>query len=286
MPLTTIYGDGNGTRVIGDSSSFPQTLHPDVMRFIVTLRTASTTYSMTRTEIDAINNFVWACEANGIWTKMQAVYPFIGDNQVSQSYNLKSVSTFQITWTGSAFTFSSANGFQKTATDNTSYGLTGYTPSTSQTLNDAHISCYVGTQQTGSGFIVPFGSVSGGNTWLQVCTGIGANANFAIQGTSATNAAILFTAPSVNTGFFLGTRTTASLLKGYYNGKLVGTNTNTSSGRSTFQVGVGLQNATLRLYSCTQAIRFASIGSGLNDAESYQLFQAVQNYQTKLGRQV
>ena len=215
---------------------------------------------------------------------MQAVYPFIGDNQVSQSYNLKSVSTFQITWTGSAFTFSSANGFQKTASDTTSYGLTGYTPSTNQTLNDAHISCYVGTQQTGSGFIVPFGSVSGGTTWLQVCTGIGANANLAIQGTSAANAAILFTAPSANTGFFLGTRTTASLLKAYYNGNIVGTNTNTSSGRTTVQVGVGLQNASTRLYPCTQAIRFASIGTGLTDAQSVQLTNAVTIYQQKLGR--
>jgi hypothetical protein len=288
MPLTTIYGDGNGTRVIGDSSFLPQPIHPDVGRFITTLRTASTPYTMTRTEVDAINTFVWACEANGIWSKMQVVYPFLGDNQVAQSFNLKNVSTFQITWVGSAFTFSSANGFQKNATDTTSYGLTGYIPNTSQTVNDAHISCYVGTQQTGSGFVVPFAAISATNVWLQVCSGFGANANVAIQGSSASAAAVLFTIPTVNTGYILGTRTAVNSLKAFYNGINVGTNTNTATtSRTTLQVAVGLQNGpTSRLYPCTQAIRFASIGSGLNDAESYQLSQAVQNYQTKLGRQV
>lgn len=287
MPLTTIFG--NGTRIIGDSTLYPQPIHPDVGRFIITLKNASTPYTMTRTEIDAINTFVWACEANGIWSKMQVVYPFIGNNQVAQSYNLKNVSTFQITWFGTAFTFSSANGFQKTALDNTSYGLTGYTPSINQTVNNAHISCYVGTQQTGSGFIVPFGAnISATSVWLQVCSGIGASANVAIQGNSANAAGVLFTIPSVNIGHILGTKTAQNSLKAFYNGQNVGVNTNTSSTNlSTVQVGLGLQNSTTgRLYPCTQAIRFASIGSGLNDAESVQFTNAVSIFQQKLGRSI
>jgi Na+-transporting NADH:ubiquinone oxidoreductase subunit NqrC len=288
MPLTTIYGGSPPTRIIGDANAIEQTLHIDTMRYINRLATASTPYSMNANEIDAINNLIWSCEAAGIWTKMQVVYPFIGSNQVVQSYNLKNVTTFQITWTGSAFTFSSANGFQKNAQDVTSYGTTGYIANTHATLNDSHISCYLGTQQlTGvSNIIVPVGGI-GASIWYAIFSGLGtSSAGAGIQGVGVSNGIANFTPTTNNVGFILGSRTSSTSLKSFYNSNLVSTTTGSSSGRATTNTTIGVGNWSPVNYPCTQAIRFISFGTGLNDAESKAFSTIVQAYQTKLGRQV
>ena len=287
MPLTTIYG--GGTKIINTTvgnSGIIQTLHPDVMQFIGVLGTAATPYAMTVQEIDAINELVWGMEANGLWSKMQVVYPFIGSNSTAQSYNLKNTGTFQITWnTVASITFSTANGMQKTST-NTAHGNTNYTPSTSQTLNNAHLSIYLGTAQSGT--IVPMAAFTSPDRWLQINSSPPAlNANIIIQGASGVITS--FALPATNTGFIIGSRTSSTSSKAYYNGRLAATNTTTAtSNRPTVPVTIGIQNnnGTPNQFPCTQAIRFASIGTGLNDIEAKALTSIVQLYQSKLGRQV
>jgi len=285
MPLTTIYGDGNGTRIINTTlgnSGIIQTLHPDVMQFVRTLATAGTPYQMTVQEIDAVNELVLGLVANGLWSKMQVVYPFIGSNSTAQSYNLKNTSTFQITWVGTAFTTSTSNGWQKTTTALTSYGNTTYNPNTSATANSVHISTYVAVSQSGTIVVAGAFSNSPSNRWVQINNST-PSGNVAIQDQFAS-----FTTPSPNTGFILGTRTSSTSLRTFYNNSLLATQSVAATNVfPNFSIFLGGQNNVGALaFPCTQAIRFFSVGTGLTDDEARAFNSVVSIYQQKLGRNV
>ena len=49
------------------------------------------------TQQTAVNYLVTDLKSNNLWTKMKAVYPMVGGNATSHSYNLKNPSQFQIT---------------------------------------------------------------------------------------------------------------------------------------------------------------------------------------------
>ena len=286
MPLTTIYGDG--TRVIGDVSTglFPQPSHPDVAAYVAAQ--SSIGYIMSRTEMDAVNNLVYSMIGLGLWDKMQVVYPFIGNSLDAMKWNLKDTSSFNITFVGTAFTASTANGLQKTSTAVTSYGNTNYTASVSAALNNSHISVYLGTTQSAA-LIYPIGAFSSspsryfhirsGNTSTTAQTGI------QTQSTSVDWGNV-----RPNTGFAIGSRisTGGGVFSFFVNGSFLSRATGTSA--TTFPVvptyiGV-VNNAGVAQYPCTQAIRFISIGTGLTDTDIRNFYPVVQAYQTALGRQV
>lgn len=50
------------------------------------------------TQKNAWNTFVLAAKANGYWSKLLAVYPFLGGSASTHSYNAKNPAQFQITW--------------------------------------------------------------------------------------------------------------------------------------------------------------------------------------------
>ena len=52
------------------------------------------------TQQSAINQLVVDLKGYGVWTKMQAIYPFVGGTSTSTSYNLKNTAQFQISWKG------------------------------------------------------------------------------------------------------------------------------------------------------------------------------------------
>ena len=288
MPLTAL-GGASGTTVIGDTTSgvFPQTLHPATMAYQAILKSGAS-YTMDNTELNAINNLVWALVGNGLWDKIQVLYPFIGSTSSAQSYNLKTPSTFQITWVGAAATWSTANGFQKTSTATSTYGNTTYTPNTSATLNSIHISVYLGTTQSAAP-IVPIGAFNN-SSWLQIASGTGSGVtngfHTAIQGTGTSTIAT-WDIGATNYGCVVGSRTSSTSNKGYYNGYVKATATPASGNLPTIPVWIGGENASSSLlYPCTQAIRFASIGTGLTDAEARALTMAIQAFQQKLGRAI
>jgi len=290
MPLTAL-GGSTGTVVIGDTTTavFPQTLHPNVNAYIAAQ--AGIGYVMTRTEIDAINNLVWSLVGTGIWDKMQVLYPFIGSSLSAMQWNLKNTSSFNITFTGTAFTTSTANGLQKTSTALGSFGNTNYTPSTSASLNNSHISVYLGTVQTSgtSNLIYPIGSFSGSpSRYFHIRSAVlGNNANVGIQTQSAS---VDWGNTIPNTGYAIASRlnTGGGIYTFFLNGRFVSNSTGTSA--TTFPtipayIGV-VNNSGTAAFPCTQAMRFVSIGTGLSELESRNLYIVVQAYQTALGRQV
>lgn len=280
MPHTTIY-DG-GTRVIGDSTFFPQNIHPSVFAYIASQRSIG--YAMTRVEVDAINELVWNLEGCGLWTKMDLIYPFIGDSLNAMQWNLKNTSQYNITFTGTAFTTSTANGLAKTTTASTSYGTIAFNVRNLLSGSSNHISTYIGTSQ--AGIITPFGSYGGIQTEIfRTFSGSGTN-QFGVQLGGGTGGLSLVATAS--TGYIIGSRTSLSNASMYIGGIRRVNNTTTVPSTNlpnTANIGVGM-SVSGQAYPSTQAIRFATIGSGLTDIDARNLSIIVQIYQTALGRQV
>jgi hypothetical protein len=284
MPLTALGGP-TGTVVVGDVGTvlFPQILHPNVFAYIDAQ--ASIGYQMTRTEINAINNLVWGLVNMDLWSRMQVIYPFIGSSLNAQKWNLKDTSTFNITFTGTGFTTSTANGLQKTVADALSYGTTGYTPSVNASAFDFHQSIYVGTTQASS-IITPIGAFSS-PTKLGLLTGNGVGV-FGIQNISSASVQYnVFTTRSTNTGFVIGSRTASNNIMLFINSVLIGSNTTTATSNilPTNQVAIGITTSGAA-YPSTQAFRFATIGTGLNPDQARNLSILVQAFNTTLARQV
>jgi hypothetical protein len=284
MPLTALGGP-TGTVFVGDVGTvlFPQILHPNVFAYIDAQ--ASIGYQMTRTEINAINNLVWGLVNMDLWSRMQVIYPFIGSSLNAQKWNLKDTSTFNITFTGTGFTTSTANGLQKTVADALSYGTTGYTPSVNASAFDFHQSIYVGTTQA-TNLITPIGAFSS-PTKLGLLTGNGVGV-FGIQNISSASVQYnVFTTRSTNTGFVIGSRTASNNIMLFINSVLIGSNTTTATSNilPTNQVAIGITTSGAA-YPSTQAFRFATIGTGLNPDQARNLSILVQAFNTTLARQV
>jgi hypothetical protein len=87
---------------------------------------------------------------------------------------------------------------------------------------------------------------------------------------------------------FILSRTASNVQKGFRNGSLIVNGNLASSAVPSFNIYIGaiysvftgLSNVSSRQYA------FASIGSGLTDAEAVALNSSVQTFQTTLGRQV
>lgn len=93
------------------------------------------------TQRGAICTLVTSLKAASLWTGMDAIYPFVGGNALSHSYNLRNPSKYQISWTGGVT--HDASGI--TGDGTSGYGNTGFTPSTAAgnwTLNSASEGVY------------------------------------------------------------------------------------------------------------------------------------------------
>jgi hypothetical protein len=91
----------------------------------------------------AIDTLVVQLKADGIWTKMKALYPFVGGTASTHKYNLKNPldtdAAFRLTFSG-GWTHS-ANGVQPNGTNG--YADTFLIPSTQLSLNSTHIAGYI-----------------------------------------------------------------------------------------------------------------------------------------------
>lgn len=289
MPLTTIY-DG-GTRIIGDTSALEESLHPAVMAYVNVMRQASEgNYIMTLNEIDAVNNMVKAMVANGIWSKMKAVYPVIGGTAAAHKYNLvdprDADAAFRLSFLGGGWTHNS-NGMTPNGT--TSYANTFLIPSTTLTLNNTHLAYYTSTSMVANNQRDISVFIIGQNPVLS----IGTNTNLVVSDSYNWIANRLNATMNNGSGLVSGSRTSSTSHKAFLNGIQLGnTDTASTSGQSlpNAPLYIGCANITLSgsgtISFSNKNYRFISIGNGLTDAEARAFYQIVQTFQTKLGRQV
>ena len=274
MPLTTIYGDGNGTRVIGDSTIIPQTIHPQVLSYIN--RLSASGYIPSRNEIDAVNNLIWSMVTLGIYAKCDLIYPVIGNSTATVGFDLKN--TFNATFSGS-WTVTST-GMRPTTANIANRANTTWNPNTNGNGTNDHLSIYLRTNQTAAN--VPIGCFDGNNL-------------FQINGSTTGNAIINNTVSGImsvtlasSTGFWIASRISATNSRLYINGVVQGSTSNNSPTRPNLPVSLGVRTTSGPNYDfpSSSEIALVSIGDGLTQDEVRHFNILVQAYQLKLGRQI
>ena len=262
----------------GIISSSGGVLDADAIAFITA---ASITDNTQKT---AINTLVTDLKAYNIWTKIKAIYPFVGGTATSHKWNLKDPRDLD-----AAYRLVFNGGWTHTSTGAKPNGTTGWATTyfnpTTQLLTQSsnHLSTYLRTNI--DELSVDMGSFS--------YLGLGydiesrwANVLYSFNGIQ--NDYVSF-ANTDSRGLFINTRTGNDVHKILINGVIRGTNTNnflllpnTNIALATrYNVSTGLPQT----YSSKEQA-FASIGDGLSDTEAANFYTAVQAYQTILNRQV
>lgn len=267
---------------MGVAPSPAPAIDPDAQAYINALAAAG--YLVTPTEETAINTFVLSLKADGIWAKNKAIYPFIGGTGAAHKFNLKDPSdldaSFRLTffggWTHSA-TGSKPNGIN-------AYADTHFNPSVEMALNDGSLSLYSRTE-IAKGFDA--GLCANDGNFVQCSPNIN---GFGLGFLSYIGGPDLSSINVSNTdarGFYVASRISLTSFKSYKNASISGTNT--SAGPHTLpnidlwisanQAGGGSNWSILE-------VAFASVGDGLTDSEVSNYYNAVQDLQIALGRNV
>jgi hypothetical protein len=237
----------------------------------VFIQTASITDN---TQKEAINKLVTDLKSYGVWTKMKAIYPFVGGTATSHSYNLKNISQYQITWFGGMT--HNTNGIIGNGTN--AYGNTGLSNNTmSQT--SLHLSIYSKTNIQGS-FVDLSSSpnISAANN-SSIALRIPTNTLFITNNSAAINIT-----NTDSTGNYIVNRTNLTQVLFQKNN----IQNIYASGVTTYnsQSFILLRQGDFNSFYSPRNLAFSSIGDGLTSQEALDLYTAIQNYQTTLGRQV
>jgi hypothetical protein len=241
---------------------------------------------------NAINTLVINLKNFGIWSKMKAMYPIVGGNATAHKFNLKDPRDLDV-----AFRLSFVGGWTHSANGMTPNGTTGYAetfcvPSTYLINNNSHLSFYSRTNSVAVAKC-DFGvqDDQGGTVktmFLNFYNTLTSTIGY-IQNTDARR--VVFT-PEVNSlGLLLISRTSSTSLKLYRNSVLKATQTLVSGSMALISPVIGaLKYRNLSVISyLNHSIRecaFATIGDGLSDTETANLYNEIQQFQTTLGRQV
>lgn len=229
------------------------------------------------TQKSAVNTLVLSLKSANIWTKMKAIYPVVGGVSSAHAINLKSPGTYNLTF---------QTGWNHTSTGMTplnTFANTALNPSTALTLNNTHLSYYsrtdintaaaceigCGTSDTQGSYLLTRNS---NLTYIKINSGITTPSSY-----SDTNSLGLYLASRLNSTNQVGYKNGISKLNNNANSNLL-TNLNVSL--------ASYNRGGTNVYPSTKQCAFASIGDGLTDAEVLSFYNAVQTFQTTLGRQV
>ena len=239
-------------------------------------------------QASAVNKLVIDLKAAGVWTKMKAIYPFVGGSATSHKFNLKDPRDLNV-----AYRLVFNGGWAHSSTGALPNGTTGYanTYFNLQSLkqNDTHLSIYNTNNFTpSSNGSIDMGAYqeSGPNTsGAFIATEIATNLSRArlffnaLDYTSTDNRGYyIINSNSTNNQYFINNVSRSSIAN---SGVFPLINKN---------IFIGALNGTSFLdgayYYSNGLYTFSSIGDGLTDAEATSLYTAVQTYQTSLGRLV
>lgn len=231
------------------------------------------------TNLNAINQLVLDLKGYGIWTKMKAIYPFIGGTAALHKWNLKDPRDLN-----AAFRLVFNGGWTHSATGALPNGTNGYADTFLNPIISStnHLSFYSRTLAVG--IQIEMGCWDGlGAAMSQIRPAV--NYVSGNPGTTVMN----FTTTTDARGFWLGSRRATNDREVYRNGVSEAvTTTNDTTALPNFKIYIGARNSAnnnVELYS-NKECAFASIGDGLTDTEAANFYTAVQAYQTTLSRNV
>lgn len=233
------------------------------------------------TQKSAVNTLVTDLKAANIWTKIKALYPFVGGTAAQHRFNLKSPGT-----TNTDFYLTFIGGWTHSSTGALPNGTTGYadtflTPSTSLSLNSTHISYYSRTNSSGINFAIG----SGYNTFasdLQIAPRwVDNNTYYRVNSTSGSGE----NTGADSRGLFIANRISNSETRNYRNSTryVLSLASNSLNTNSLYISSTNVSN-TPTTYN-DREVSLSSIGDGLSDTEALNFYNAVQAFQITLGRQ-
>lgn len=275
------WGQGANNNIgWGDSHARSWAGDTDIVGFDADAQAFITAAAITNpTQQAAIDALVKGMKADGVWTKMKAIYPFVGGTASTHKWNLKDPRDLD-----AAFRLVFNGGWTHSANGATPNGTNGYAdtyliPSLSLSTSSAHFAKYNRTNDL-SGVKIDGSFSTATTSWFQL-NYTSANA------TIGTASSIASYTPTDTRGLFTATRTATNSIKVFRNTTNVATNTDTISAIPNAKVFIGARNdsGTAVFYNSYQAA-FASIGDGLTDTEATNLYTRVQAFQTALSRQV
>jgi hypothetical protein len=275
------WGDSHSKSWAGLTDIVGITTDPDAQAFITAAAITDPTQQA------AINTLVVDLKGYSIWSKMKALYPFVGGTASTHKFNLKDPrdldAAFRLQFIGGG-TWSST-GYLPNVTNG--YASTKLIPDSVLTLNNTHISVYSRTSTITNGVRDLAAFTNAGLPSMA----LGTNTGVFISDQYDFNQRISSSIASA-TGFYIGSRTTSTSHKLYKNGSALGTNTNLNTQTlppiSLFLGAANIATAGLEAASSysNKEIAFASIGDGLSDTEAANFYTAVQAFQTALNRNV
>jgi hypothetical protein len=238
------------------------------------------------TQISAINNLVVGLKTDGIWTKMKAIYPFVGGTASTHKWNLKDPRDLD-----AAFRLVFNGGWTHSSNGATPNGTNGYADTklndSSLTPNSSHISYYSRTNvsPTNTYEIGLYNGTKG--IWFALRnSSLGSVFTGGIFQTGASGEVSVSNLDS--TGFYLGGKNGSTTVKFYKNGTSVASaaKADTTATNTSIYLASLNQNGTPAFGFSTKQVAFSSIGDGLLDSEATALYNRVQNFQQSLNRAV
>jgi len=238
------------------------------------------------TQKSAINTLVLDLKSYGIWTKMKALYPFVGGTATTHKFNLKDPRDLDI-----AFRLQFVNGWTHSSTGvkpngTDAYAKTFLNPSLhiSNSSSNNHISIYI--RDNINELKVDMGVYNGNGGY-----GIDIESNLAGSGYYANlrlNQDINFTT-SDSRGLHINSRTASNTHKVFVNNILKGTDTNNTTNVINGQIALACRyNVSTANYDFLSSKQqaFATIGEGLTNTDATNLYTSVNTYQVALSRNV
>ena len=277
------WGDSHAKSWAGSTDIVGLTTDADAQAFITAAAITDATQQ------SAIDTLVKGMKADGIWTKMKAIYPFVGGTATTHKWNLKDPrdldAAFRLVFNG-GWTHSSTGA---TPNGTNGYADTKFNPSLSGlSSTSTHISTYLRTNN--DGVFCDIGAYDGNTSNYQIST-YARITNICYVDLGAQLQTRQTYANTDSRGYYVASRTANNILKAFKNNILKSTNTNTNTSPITVlnkNIFISANNDTggsITQFSTRQQA-FTSIGDGLSDTEAANLYTRVQAFQTALSRQV
>lgn len=230
------------------------------------------------TTVDALCVLVTSLKDDGIWAKLDAIYPVVGSTSETQKYNLKDARDLD-----AAFRLSFLGGWVHSANGALPNGVNGYArtfwnAATQAASSDVSFGMYSRTNVTGANYIYGLFQSSGTKRmWHNL------NGNFQIA-----DAVLISYAANPSTRLFVSYRDSTTFNESFRDGSSLGTRLTsmTTLPSLEFYFGALNNNGSSVSFYTQHEIAFGFLGGALTGADVTNLTNAVNTFQTSLGRNV
>ena len=236
------------------------------------------------TQANAVNTLVIGMKAQGLWTKMKAVYPMVGGTATSHMYNLKDPrnldAAYRLQFTG-GWTHSALGALPNGVN---TLARTYLVPTTALNTNDHALFFYLNTNNPNVATDpLDMGSIEDVNRRLVLYSRLD------VFGGTADAAAVSIPYVAPRACFALITKQSATVSSAFKNATKVVTAASGGTPPPLYDIIFGNCRISGTPYGIGWSTnRFAMVGisDGLSDADSVNLYNLTQTFQTTLGRQV